>query len=107
MSHVLSQSVHTLQSQTTYLQCSLTCTVSEPEAQGYPEGCPRVQSYNFLHSYAIWCCEKLKIGIVPSNHKIKLPFDMDFNKIEKFFKNFHVFDCPQGAKEIGRASCRE
>ena len=30
---------------------------------------------------------------MPSNRKIKLPFDMGFNKIEKFFKNFNVFDC--------------
>jgi len=44
------------------------------------------------------CCEKIKIGIVPSNHKIKLPFDMVFNKIEKCFKNVNVFDCPQGVK---------
>ena len=42
--------------------------------------------------------QKIKIGIVPSNHKIKLPFDMGFNKIEKFFIYFNVFDCPQGAK---------
>jgi len=35
---------------------------------------------------------------VPSNGKIKLPFDMGFNKIEKIFKNFNVFDCHQGAK---------
>jgi len=40
-------------------------------------------------------CERIKIGIVPSNHKIKLPFDMGFNKIEKLFKYFNVFDCPQ------------
>jgi len=44
------------------------------------------------------CCEKIKIGIVPSNHKIKLSFDMGFKKIEKLFKNCNVFDCPQGAK---------
>ena len=42
--------------------------------------------------------QKIKIGIVPSNHKIKLPFDMGFNKIEKFFKNVNVFDCPRGVK---------
>jgi len=48
--------------------------------------------------WALGCCEKLKIGIVPSNSKIKLPFDMGFNKVEKFFKHFNVFDCNQGAK---------
>ena len=37
-------------------------------------------------------------GIVPSNSKIKLPFDMGFNKIEKIFKMFNAFDCHQGAK---------
>ena len=42
--------------------------------------------------------QKIKIGIVPSNHKIKLPSDMGFNNIEKFLKNVNVFDCPQGAK---------
>ena len=42
--------------------------------------------------------QKNKIGIVPSINKINLPFDMGFNKIEEFFKNFNVFDCPQGAK---------
>ena len=26
------------------------------------------------------------------NRKIKLPFDMGFNKIDKSFKNFNVFD---------------
>ena len=41
--------------------------------------------------------QKIKIGIVASIDKIKLPFDMGFNKIEKFFKTFNVFDCPQGA----------
>ena len=41
---------------------------------------------------------KIKIEIVASINKIKLPFDRGFNKIEKFFKNFDVFDCPQGAK---------
>ena len=46
----------------------------------------------------IGCCEKIKIGIVPYNHKIKFPFDMGFNKIEKFSKNFNVFDSPQGPK---------
>ena len=35
---------------------------------------------------------------MPSNRKIKLPFDMGFNKIEKIFKIFNVFDCHQGAK---------
>src|SRR6218665_234239 len=54
------------------------------------------------YTYTLGCCEclckKIKIGIVPSNSKIKLPFDMGFNKIEKFFKNFNVFDCHQGAK---------
>jgi len=52
--------------------------------------------------YTIGCCEclckKIKIGIVPSNHKIRLPYDIGFRKIEKFFKNVNVFDCPQGAK---------
>jgi len=43
-------------------------------------------------------CRKIKIGIVASINKIKLPFDMGFNKIEKFFKKFNGFDCPEGAK---------
>jgi len=43
-------------------------------------------------------CKKIIIGIVASNNKIKLPFDMGFNKIEKFCKNFSVYDCPQGSK---------
>ena len=42
--------------------------------------------------------QKIKIGIVTSINKIKLPFDMGFNKIEKVFKNCNVFDCSQGAK---------
>ena len=42
--------------------------------------------------------QKIKIGIVPSNRKIKLPFDMGFNTIEKIFKNFNIFDCHQGLK---------
>ena len=51
-----------------------------------------------LTQYILGCCEKIKIGIVASINKIKLPFDMGFNKSEKFFKNFNVFNCPQGAK---------
>ena len=30
--------------------------------------------------------QKIKIGIVASINKMKLPFDMGFNKMEKFFK---------------------
>ena len=41
---------------------------------------------------------KIKIGIVASINKIKVPFHMGFNKIKKFYKHFNVFDCPQGAK---------
>ena len=45
------------------------------------------------------CCEKLKIAIVPSNHKIKLPFDMGFNKIEKFFFKILMYSsAPMGLK---------
>jgi len=29
--------------------------------------------------------QKIKIGIVASINKMKLPFDMGFNKMEKFF----------------------
>ena len=40
-----------------------------------------------------------KLEIVASTNKIKLNFDMGFNKIEMFFKNFNVFECcPEGAK---------
>ena len=46
----------------------------------------------------VGCCEKIKIGIVASINKLKLAFDMGFNKIEKFFKNFNVFDCLRGLK---------
>jgi len=42
--------------------------------------------------------QKNKVGIVASINKIKLPFDMGFNKIQKFFKNFNVFDCPPGGQ---------
>jgi len=55
-----------------------------------------------LRTAALGCCKflckNIKIGIVASINKIKSPFDMGFNKIAKFFKNFNVFDCPQGAK---------
>src|SRR6218665_1245017 len=44
--------------------------------------------------------QKIEIGIVASYNKIKLPFDMGFNKIEKFFKCFNVFDCLEGVKVI-------
>ena len=58
-----------------------------------------------LSTCTLGCCEKIKIGIVPSNRKIKLPFDIGFNKIEKFFKNFNVFDCHQGAKVTENKAC--
>src|SRR6218665_2109281 len=58
----------------------------------------RQSTYTTIVLCRLGCCEKLKIGIVPSNHKIKLPFNMDFNKIDKFFKNFNALDCLQGAK---------
>jgi len=35
-----------------------------------------------------YMCKKIKIGIVASINKVKLPFDMGFNKIEQFFKKF-------------------
>ena len=44
------------------------------------------------------CAKDVKIGIVASINKIKLPFDMGFNRIEKFLIFFNVFDCHQGAK---------
>ena len=44
------------------------------------------------------CCEKIIIGIVASINQIKLPFDMGFNEIEKFYNFFNVLDCPRGAK---------
>ena len=40
-----------------------------------------------VRAWAVGCCEKIKIGIVASINKIKLPFDMGFNKIKKFTKN--------------------
>src|SRR6218665_2238924 len=67
-----------------------------------PENIRRIQAL-FEQRYCsqkcgLGCCEclckKIKIGIVPSNHKIKLPFDIGFNKTEKFSKNVNVFDCP-------------
>ena len=45
---------------------------------------PNSNCFIFERSSSVGCCEKIKIGIVASINKIKLPFDMGFNKIEKF-----------------------
>ena len=50
------------------------------------------------HQRTLGCCERNKIAIVASINKIKLPFDIGFSKMEKFFKNVNVFVCLQGAK---------
>jgi len=48
--------------------------------------------------YSLVWSEKLKIVpmILPCYQK--LPFDMGFKKVEKFFKKFNGKICPKGAK---------
>src|SRR6218665_2579843 len=52
--------------------------------------------------YILGCCEclckKIKIGIVPSNHKIKLHFAMGFNKIKSFSNILMYSTAPRGQK---------
>ena len=66
------------------------------EDPGYSRLAANTVALRLLYTCPLWSCEKIKIGIVASINKIKLPFDMGFNKIEKFLKIFNVFR--QGAK---------